>query len=521
MRSKSGVVGWLATVSAAVSIAAPARAELTLLPTRQAAAMVQALIDAGIEVVGASFEGGEPLQWSYFPFTSGTYQSGGLGPVGTFTDGPLGMRDGLLMTNGEIGLAKGPNVSLPGNNAVAVGDRRFEGATGVLTPDIGPAPADGTAEAFCSGLIGGDLSISPHDVVKLTIDFKLAAGYDGIQIDYVFGSEEYPDYAPGGAAGQPNYPDAFGFFVRPAGQTVFTNFGREPTGGPININTPFFAGDRVIKTYDGGTVVSEYNGLTPHLRSAMQLDAGAGVHRVVIVICDAGDQWLDSGVFVRALAGCNGACDATTWCGDGKVQGGEACDDGNVVDRGDGCTASCQIETCLRRALLDLHQAPAVSPCARRSCGDGVVQALAASSSAMTPERQQPRQLRVMPPRDVQRRADPRPGKRHRERDRLRWRVPRLPARRPVQRPRRLRQRLLRAAQRHLSAAPGDGRDRRLRDGARHHADPAAGARSHRQRRQRRRRDLRAGARHEPGRRHRHVEQRHRQLCGARGLRRA
>jgi hypothetical protein len=42
----------------------------------------------------------------------------------------------------------------------------------------------------------------------------------------------------------------------------------------------------------------------------------------VIVICDAGDQYLDSGVFMRALAGCNGACNQTTWCGDGKVQPG-------------------------------------------------------------------------------------------------------------------------------------------------------------------------------------------------------
>lgn len=63
-------------------------AELTLLPTNQANAMVQALIDAGIQVVTASYEGGAPSQWSYFPF-SGTYQSGGSGPVGTFTGGPL------------------------------------------------------------------------------------------------------------------------------------------------------------------------------------------------------------------------------------------------------------------------------------------------------------------------------------------------------------------------------------------------------------------------------------------------
>lgn len=364
MRSRTGL-GWLATVAVGLFLAAPARAELKLLPTNQANAMVQALIDAGIQVVDASYEGGAPSQWSYFPF-SGTYQSGGAGPVGTFTGGPLGMRDGLLMTSGEITLAAPDpivgNKSLPGT-LYPDGSPILEGATGVLTPDIGPAPTGGSAEAFCTRLIGAsESSISPHDVVKLTIDFKLAEGYDGIQLDYVFGSEEYPDYQGD------LYPDAFGFFVRPAGATDFTNFGRDPNGNDININGPFFGGDAVIETYGGGHAISEYNGLTPHLRSAFPLQSGADkVHRVVIVVCDAGDQWLDSGVFLRALAGCNGACNETTWCGDGKVQGGEECDDGNVVDGGDGCTASCEVENewaCTRPP-------GGLSVCSK-TCGNGI-----------------------------------------------------------------------------------------------------------------------------------------------------
>lgn len=326
------LLGLCATV--AVGLGSSARADLVVTPTDQANAMIQALIDRGITVIAATFEGGRTAGWSYFPFSTpaNQWQSGGSGPVATFSNGPLGMRDGLLLTSGEVSLAVPPNRSLPGTPSK-------EGATGVLTPDIGPPSAGGTAEPFCAQLIGNP-AINPHDVVKLTIDFELQPGFDGIQLDYVFGSEEYPDYQGD------LYPDAFGFFVRRSGEQTYTNFGRDPEGADIDINGPFFSSQNVIKTYGTNALaLSEYNGLTPHLRSAFPLASGAGkVHRVVIVICDAGDQYLDSGVFMRALAGCNGACNQTTWCGDGKVQPGEQCDDGNVVDRGDGCTASCAVE---------------------------------------------------------------------------------------------------------------------------------------------------------------------------------
>jgi cysteine-rich repeat protein len=321
--------------------------------------MVQALIDRGVRVVSATYEGGTAAGWSLFPFSTprAQWNIAGPGPVGTFVNGPLGMRDGLLMTSGNVNLAKPPNASLPGTV-------HREGATGVLTPDIGPPVGGNPAETFCAQLIG-EPTINPHDVVKLTIDFELDEGFDGIQLDYVFGSEEYPDYRGD------TYPDAFGFFVRRHGETNFTNFGLDPDGFDIDINGPFFASGNVIRTYGEGSLpLSEYNGLTPHLRSAFPIQSGAGlVHRMVIVICDAGDQYLDSGVFLRALAGCSGACNQTTWCGDGKVQAGEQCDDGNVVDVGDGCTASCNVEP----GWACTVPTGAPSTC-QQTCGNGVTE---------------------------------------------------------------------------------------------------------------------------------------------------
>jgi len=54
--------------------------------------------------------------------------------------------------------------------------------------------------------------------------------------------------------------------------------------------------------------------------------------------------------------GCTSACTRTTGCGDGVVCGTEACDDGNTADC-DGCSATCEVEVGFR-------------------CGDGVVDAV-------------------------------------------------------------------------------------------------------------------------------------------------
>ena len=357
--SRSSRLHHLVAACALVLCASSARAELVITPTSNSQNMVSALIDRGVRVIAATYEAGTAAGWSYFPFSTprNQWNIAGSGPVGTFTNGPLGLRNGLLMTSGNVDLAKPPNQSLPGTI-------HKEGATGVLTPDIGPPIGGQPAEAFCAQLIG-EPTINPHDVVKLTIDFELDEDFDGIQLDYVFGSEEYPDYRGD------TFPDAFGFFVRRHGETGFTNFGLDPQGFDIDINGPFFASGNVIRTFGpGAQALSEYNGLTPHLRSAFPLVGGAGrVHRIVIVICDAGDQFLDSGVFLRALAGCNGACNQTTWCGDGRVQGGEQCDDGNVVDVGDGCTASCAVEP----GWACTQPAAAPSTC-QQTCGDGTVQ---------------------------------------------------------------------------------------------------------------------------------------------------
>src|SRR5262249_7975789 len=54
----------------------------------------------------------------------------------------------------------------------------------------------------------------------------------------------------------------------------------------------------------------------------------------------------------------------TIGCGDGTLDAGEQCDDGNAID-GDGCSADCRLEC---RAAADCDDA---DPCTRDTCGHG------------------------------------------------------------------------------------------------------------------------------------------------------
>lgn len=74
-------------------------------------------------------------------------------------------------------------------------------------------------------------------------------------------------------------------------------------------------------------------------------------------------QYADAHVSVYPGAVLEIACGAATICGDGTLEGSEACDDGNTAG-GDGCSATCAVET-------GWTCAGSPSECAT-TCGDGV-----------------------------------------------------------------------------------------------------------------------------------------------------
>jgi cysteine-rich repeat protein len=53
---------------------------------------------------------------------------------------------------------------------------------------------------------------------------------------------------------------------------------------------------------------------------------------------------------------CSSTCDAVYFCGDGILEGNEACDDGNTTD-GDGCSSTCELESVCGNGVLDAGEA--------------------------------------------------------------------------------------------------------------------------------------------------------------------
>ena len=234
-----------------------ALASLGVTPTATGSALINSILGPGITVV--------PGSQVYI----------GAGPAsGTFTGGVsagIGIDTGIILTSGFASLAPGPN-----NSDAATG------ANGV--------PGD----ASLSGLIPG---YSTYDATVLEFDFTTAGG--DLFFNYVFASEEYNEYT------NSSYNDVFGFFVDD------TNIALIPgTSTPVSINNvnggnPYGTAASNPGLYnnndpsDGGPFFDiQYDGFTD-VFTAQALGLAPGTHHIKLAIADAGDDVLDSAVFLQ------------------------------------------------------------------------------------------------------------------------------------------------------------------------------------------------------------------------------
>lgn len=259
--------------------------------------------------------------------TSATF-TGSSKAGGTYVQGPLAMEDGIALSTGDVS-------QIP-----------YVDGKKTLSTDLGTA-----GSSLCSQISPGTPNF---DAALLTVNFDLAAGFDGIQFSFVMSSDEYPDYV--GSA----YSDAFGIFLDGV------NIALDQKGNALNISGPFFSSGSVIKGPATGT---EFNGSTPRLLASGALTGGTKGHTLQIVTCDVGDSGFDTGVFVAGLEGCKGSCNQTIWCGDGKINGAEECDDANNVN-GDGCSVDCKLEAPPKSP--NGNKCASATACASGFCVDGV-----------------------------------------------------------------------------------------------------------------------------------------------------
>ena len=185
------------------------------------------------------------------------------------------MHTGIAMTNGSIINMGGPN-----NSSAITTNQNL--------------PGDSDLSAMISPCITYDASVLEFDFIPQS---------DSIQLRYVFGSEEYPEYVFS------NFIDVFGFFLTgpdpSGGNYLHHNIALIPgTITPVSINT-------VNASINSNYYISNGSGSTPN-NEALQFDgytkgikAYAHVvpyssYHIKLAVADAGDHVVDSGIFLQA-----------------------------------------------------------------------------------------------------------------------------------------------------------------------------------------------------------------------------
>lgn len=199
-----------------------------------------------------------------------------LGQAGTFTDfnfaggsgqPPISLADGIVITTGTADVP--PQDSAPFTN----------------TSDVVTGTGPSTLLENTYGLI----SDSTSDGARLDFTFTVDPGVTGIELDIVFGTEEFPSF---------RNDDPFAVILDIA------------DGGGTNLAAPIFSSLSTIPAYNAnivglgpGPYPITYNGITPVLTLAAAIDPAQTSYTLTIAIADAGDSIVDSGLFISGLRG--------------------------------------------------------------------------------------------------------------------------------------------------------------------------------------------------------------------------
>lgn len=262
-----------------ISISFASLSQLTVNSALTPTQVVQTLLGPGVEVSNITF-------------------SGPAGGVGTFGGSAtnFGMTSGVILANGNISNALGPNSS----GSSSVGGGNF----GVTDPDL--------------DLL--DPNYDHNDASILEFDF-VATG-DFMSFSYVWASEEYPEYT--GALGMcGDVSDVFGFFISGPGisgpfsnnseniaiipgSTEFVSIANLNAGcngtaipGAADCNYCQFYinnGDGFTQPYSGSSAYMQYDGFTTVLQASSPLICGETYH-IKLALADASDTAFDSAVF--------------------------------------------------------------------------------------------------------------------------------------------------------------------------------------------------------------------------------
>ena len=201
----------------------------------------------------------------------------------TFNGGPLMM-----------GYFEGANTDLGVNAGIVI-------STGDVTQLAKPASEFITTSMNTPGDpdLGSLVFLPTYDAAVLEFDITVSDGGD-LEFQYVFGSEEYPEYVGSG------FNDVFAFFVDDQSGSGMQNIAFVPgTTIPVAINN-VNAGQNSAYFVDYETLNGQhvaFDGLTTVL-PAVYTSGANGTYHVKIAVTDVSDGIFDSGVFISTLSLC-------------------------------------------------------------------------------------------------------------------------------------------------------------------------------------------------------------------------
>jgi gliding motility-associated-like protein len=210
--------------------------------------------------------------------------NGSPSSIGSFTatGTNLGINQGIVMTTGTV-LNNGSGPQGP-NNQAGAGIDNGAGGSGLLT-----------------NLING---VQTYNAAIMEFDFIPYS--DTVEFKYVFGSDEYPEFAPPNNSG---YNDVFGFFISGPGIAGIQNIAKLPNNGSIvsinNVNAITnstyynFNGDGNTAPYNSNPFYIQYDGFTDVLTAVSKVQCGQTYH-LILAVADVGDGQWDSGIFLEA-----------------------------------------------------------------------------------------------------------------------------------------------------------------------------------------------------------------------------
>lgn len=255
------------TLIASISLALfSATAQLQTVPGQSPSSLVQnVMLGAGVTVSNIMYNG-SPTAISYFT-------AGGSN---------LGIAEGIVMTTGTV-LDNGAGPQGPNDESNSGVDNNFGGYP------------------LLSQIIQGTQTFN-----AAILEFDFIPYSDTVRFRYVFGSEEYPEFAP---PNNSTYNDVFGFFITGPGIAVpNTNIALLPSGSVVSINnvngvtnTALFNnnGDGSTQPQNVNPFFIQYDGFTDVLEAVSKVQCGQTYH-LILAIADVGDGIFDSGIFLEA-----------------------------------------------------------------------------------------------------------------------------------------------------------------------------------------------------------------------------